>query len=110
MIEVHFCHFIAKLDEKSRYIKDLENREKNWEVQMENVKQVKNDLESQLKQAKEILHENKGKFTKEVTHLTVYFSFYLLIMMMMIIVIKSFHSHICIYIYTYLRMPTSEKR
>ena len=55
-----------KLDEKSKYIKDLEHREKNWEVQMENIKRKKKDLEDQLNYAKETLHENKGKFNKEV--------------------------------------------
>lgn len=35
-------------------------------MQMENVKQIKKDLEDQLKHAKEALHENKEKFSKEV--------------------------------------------
>ena len=58
--------YTKQLDEKSRYIKDLEYREKNWEIQMGNIKHMKQDLEEQLNQAKEVLHESKGKFDKEV--------------------------------------------
>ena len=35
---------------------------------MGNIKQLKQDLEEQLNQAKEVLHENKGKFDKEVQY------------------------------------------
>ena len=39
---------------------------------MEELKQAKKNLENQLKEAKESLHENNGKFSKEVWYSPLY--------------------------------------